>query len=65
LPFWYEPLTGKDQWVHIMGTASGQFDIWYGVVWGTRTALFAGIVVTFSTVIVGLLVGSISAFYGG
>ena len=65
LPFWYEPLTGNDQWVHIMGTASGQFDIWYGVIWGTRTALFAGIVVTFSTVIVGLIVGSISAFYGG
>ena len=65
LPFWYETITGKDHWVHLMGTASGQFDIWYGVIWGTRTALFAGIVVTFSTVIVGLIVGSISAFYGG
>jgi peptide/nickel transport system permease protein len=65
LPFWYETITGKDYWVHLMGTASGQFDIWYGVVWGTRTALFAGIVVTASTVIIGLIVGSISAFYGG
>ena len=51
--------------MHLMGTASGQFDIWYGVVWGTRTALFAGLVVTFTTVTVGLIVGSISAFYGG
>ena len=64
-PFWYSALTGKDEWVHLMGTTSGQFDIWYGVVWGTRTALFAGIVVTFTSVIIGLIVGSVSAFYGG
>ena len=65
VPGWYETITGKDYWVHIMGTTSGQFDIWYGVIWGARTALFAGIVVTFSTVAIGLVVGSISAFYGG
>jgi len=65
VPFWYPIITGKDHWVHLMGTTSGQFDIWYGVVWGARTALFAGIVVTFTTVIIGLIVGSISAFYGG
>jgi peptide/nickel transport system permease protein len=65
VPFWYEAITGKDQWVHLMGTASGQFDIWYGVVWGSRTALFAGVIVTFTTVAIGLIVGSISAFYGG
>jgi peptide/nickel transport system permease protein len=65
LPFWYEAITGKDHWVHLMGTTSGQFDIWYGVVWGARTALFAGIVVTFSTVAIGLVIGSLAAFYGG
>ena len=65
LPFWYEPITGRDDWIHLMGTTSGQFDIWYGVVWGARTALFAGIVVTVTTVTIGLIVGSISAFYGG
>ena len=65
VPGWYKLLTGKDQWVHIMGTASGQFDIWYGVVWGSRTALFAGVVVTFASVFIGIVVGSISAFYGG
>jgi peptide/nickel transport system permease protein len=65
VPGWYGTITGRDYWVHLMGTTSGQFDIWYGVVWGTRTALFAGIVVTFSTVAIGMVVGSISAFYGG
>ncbi len=65
VPSWYRTVTGKDQWVHIMGTASGQFDIYYGVVWGARTALFAGFVVTFAAVAIGLIVGSLSAFYGG
>ena len=65
IPFWYKAVTGNDNWVHLMGTASGQFDIWYGVVWGSRTALFAGVVVTFSSVFIGIVVGSISAFYGG
>jgi len=48
-----------------MGTASGQFDIYYGVIWGTRTALFAGVMVTSTTVAIGLIVGSLAAFYGG
>jgi peptide/nickel transport system permease protein len=65
VPGWYQTITGQDHWIHLMGTTSGQFDIWYGVVWGTRTALFAGIVVTFTTVAIGLVIGSISAFYGG
>jgi peptide/nickel transport system permease protein len=65
LPLWYRTVTGKDEWVHLMGTASGQFDIYYGVIWGTRTALFAGIMVTSTTVAIGLIIGSLSAFYGG
>jgi peptide/nickel transport system permease protein len=65
IPFWYGAVTGKDQWVHLLGTASGQFDIYYGIVWGTRTALFVGVVITGVTVVIGLIVGSVSAFYGG
>lgn len=50
---------------HIMGTTEGQYDIYYGVIWGTRTAFRIGVVITFITTIVGLFIGSISAFYGG
>jgi peptide/nickel transport system permease protein len=64
VPGWYKTLIG-DEWVHLMGTTSGQFDIYYGIIWGTRTALFAGIVVTFATVTIGMIIGSIAAFYGG
>ena len=65
MPGWYPRIIGKDHWVHLLGTASGQFDIYYGIVWGTRTALFVGVVITAITVVIGLIVGSISAFYGG
>lgn len=65
LPFWWKALTGKDKWVHLMGTAEGQYDIYYGIVWGTRTAFKTGLVVTIVTVIIGILIGSISAYFGG
>lgn len=65
IPFWYKALTGKDQWVHLFGTASGQWDIFYGVVWGTRTALKVGVIIEGLTLLIGILLGSISAFYGG
>ncbi|RPI83223.1 MAG: ABC transporter permease [Chloroflexi bacterium] len=50
---------------HPMGTTEGQYDIFYGVVWGTRTAFRIGVVITLITSIAGLVIGSISAFYGG
>ena len=65
LPVWWKAVTGKDEWVHIMGTSEGQYDIWYGVVWGTRTAFKTGLTVVFATVLIGIIVGSVSAYYGG
>ena len=65
LPFWWKPIMGTDQWIHIMGTASGQWDIYYGVVWGTRTALRVGLTITAITALIGIIVGTISAYYGG
>jgi peptide/nickel transport system permease protein len=50
---------------HPFGTTEGQYDIYYGVFWGTRTAFRIGVVITLFTTIVGLLVGSISGFFGG
>ncbi len=65
LPFWWEPVMHTDHWVHIMGTASGQWDIYYGVVWGTRTAFKVGLIITLSVATLGIFIGSISAYYGG
>jgi len=65
LPFWWKTVTGKDEWVHLFGTAGGQWDLYYGVVWGARTALKVGLIIEGLTLIIGILVGSLSAFYGG
>ncbi len=64
IPFWYTPLTGKDKWVHIFGTAQGQYDIFYGIIWGTRTAFKTGLIVVIATFLIGVIVGSVSAYYG-
>ncbi len=65
LPFWWKPIMGTDKWVHLMGTASGQWDIFYGVIWGTRTAFWTGILITSVTLLLGVLIGTVSAYYGG
>jgi peptide/nickel transport system permease protein len=65
VPFWYETVTGKSEWVHLLGTAQGQYDLYYGIIWGTRTAFRTGLIVVIATVIIGVVIGSISAYYGG
>jgi len=65
LPFWFKTLTGKDAWFHVCGTASWQWDIFYGLVWGTRTAIIVGVLIEGITLLIGIIVGAVSSFYGG
>lgn len=65
VPFWYSALTGREEWVHLMGTSQGQYDIYYGIIWGTRTAFKTGLIVVISTLLLGVVVGAVSAYYGG
>ncbi len=48
-----------------LGTTEGQYDLYYGVVWGTRTAFRVGLIVTLATVLVGGVIGAVSGFVGG
>ena len=50
---------------HIFGTTEGQYDIFYGIVWGTRTAFRVGVVITLFTTSIGIVVGAVAAYYGG
>lgn len=47
------------------GTTEGQYDIYYAVIWGTRTAFKIGLGVVAISVIIGTLIGAIAAYYGG
>lgn len=61
--YYPEPQPPSDR--HPFGTAEGQFDIYYGTIWGTITAFRVGIWVTFVSLAIGLVVGVISGYYGG
>jgi peptide/nickel transport system permease protein len=50
---------------HIFGTTEGQYDIYYGVIWGARTAFRVGVLITIATIIIGLMVGTTSGYFGG
>ncbi|WP_041083209.1 ABC transporter permease [Thermotoga profunda] len=49
---------------HPFGVIDGR-DIFYGVIWGTRTAFKVGLIVTLTSTIIGLLIGSIAGYFGG
>ena len=51
--------------VHLFGTTEMQYDIFYGVVWGTITAFRIGIYVVASALAIGLFIGIVAGYYGG
>lgn len=50
---------------HPFGLAQGGYDIYFGVVWGTREAFIIGLVVVTISFLVGLFIGTISGYFGG
>jgi len=50
---------------HIFGTTEGQYDIFYGVIWGTRSAFQVGLVVIGIVVVIGIILGSLAGYFGG
>jgi len=51
--------------LHPFGTMQGQYDIFYGCIWGTRSALRIGIYVAGGSLAIGMLIGILAAYYGG
>ncbi len=47
------------------GTSAGQYDIYYSIVWGTRSAFRFGLTVTLITAVFGVLLGALSGYVGG
>lgn len=61
----WSPIPKSPSEKHPFGTAQGQYDIFYGCVWGTRTALRVGLTIVICNFLVGLVLGSVSGYYGG
>jgi peptide/nickel transport system permease protein len=47
-----------------LGTLPSQYDILYGVIWGTRNAFRIGIAVVAANLVVGLLLGAVAGYFG-
>jgi peptide/nickel transport system permease protein len=50
---------------HFLGTTNEGGDVFYGVIWGSRTSLQLSVFVVGSTMIVGMIVGSLAGLLGG
>jgi len=61
----YSPIPKPPSAEHIFGTTEGQYDVYYGVIWGTRSAFKVGILVIGSVLLIGLVLGSTAGYFGG
>lgn len=61
----YSPVPQQPGTEHIFGTTEGQYDIFYGVIWGTRTAFLVGLIVVGAVLLIGIVLGSIAGYFGG
>ena len=50
---------------HPFGTTENQWDIYYGVIWGTRTAFRIGLMVVGGVLAIALVIGTVAGYYGG
>lgn len=48
-----------------LGTMPEQYDIYYGLVWGTRNAFKIGFLIVFFNLLVGMTLGILAGYFGG
>ncbi len=61
----YSPIPKPPNEEHLFGTTEGQYDIFYGVIWGTRSAFRVGLIVIGVVLVVGIVLGSLAGYFGG
>jgi len=61
----FSPVPKPPSDTNVFGTTSGQYDIFYGAVWGTRTAFKIGLFVVAIAGMVGVSLGAVAGYYGG
>jgi peptide/nickel transport system permease protein len=50
---------------HIFGTTTDQYDLFHACIWGTITAFRISLLVIAVSLVIGLMVGTLAAYYGG
>lgn len=61
----FSPTPKPPSKTNIFGTTAGQYDIYYGIVWGTRTAFKIGFFVIGIALCIGIVLGTTAGYFGG
>ncbi|MFD0674197.1 ABC transporter permease [Cohnella sp. GCM10027633] len=61
----FEDVNEKSSWSHFFGTDDFGRDQWHRIWLGTRISLFIGLVAALLDLVIGVLYGGISAYFGG
>lgn len=61
----FSPIPVAPSSEHPFGLTSNGYDIFFGVVWGAREAFIIGIFVVAVSLFVGLVIGTLSGYFGG
>lgn len=61
----YSPVPTPASAGTFMGTTGGGYDIYYGLIWGARSAFYIGVLVVGIDMLIGIIVGSLAGFFGG
>ncbi len=63
--FGYYPTPSPPSPEHPFGLTGGQYDLFYGCIWGTITAFRVGLIGVAGALAIGITVGAISGYFGG
>ena len=61
----YSPIPEPPSAEYPFGITSGGYDIFYGVIWGARTAFYIGVLVTSISLLIGTVIGGLAGYIGG
>ena len=61
----YSPEPVRPSAKHWFGTTESQYDLYYGMVWGSRTAFKVALIVVVLSFALGVILGGVAGFYGG
>jgi len=61
----YSPDPAPPSRAHPFGTTEQQYDLYYGMVWGSRTAFKVGATVVFVSLLIGVTFGAVAGYFGG
>jgi len=61
----YSPIPKPPSPEHPFGLTQGQYDLYYGVIWGTRAAYRIGVLIIAVSALIGIVIGGIAGYYGG